>query len=83
MSEKARRRVSVTFLGFSTDELPRMVDVAREAEAAGIDDIQLSEHVVLGSHPETFMGGAGFMHELDEAFADPLVSFGAIAGATS
>lgn len=77
-------RLSITMLGFGADHLHTMTNVAREAERAGVDAIQMPEHVIMhGKARDTFPAEYGaFFHELDEPMPDPFVTLGAISAVT-
>lgn len=62
-------RLSITLLGLRAHELHRLVDVAQVAAAAGIDDVQVSEHVLM-----QVRAYGRFFHELDEPMPAPLVT---------
>lgn len=62
----------------------RLVELARVIEAAGADQIVLSEHVVLAREIEAHgPGGAAFPFPSDHNYPEPLVTLAAVAGATT
>src|SRR5919197_935004 len=77
-------RLSLTAEGamFSPAEQHRLLDVARAADAAGADYIDVTEHVLMGLN--TLQSGQGWeMHHLEMPQTEPLLSLAAFAGATS
>jgi probable F420-dependent oxidoreductase len=58
------------------------VTLARVAEDAGLDDVALGEHLVMGGENPTPAWGR-FVHRKDEPFPEPLATLAVIAGATS
>ena len=72
-------RIVLNLQSFAPDEIHRMVEVARFAEGHDIDDISLSEHVLMSVDQTTNPTQA---HNYLEAFPEPLVTFGALAAAT-
>jgi probable F420-dependent oxidoreductase len=72
-------RIALNLQRFPPDQIDRLVQVAQHAEAQGIDDLTLSEHVVMSVDQQANPSQA---HTYDEAFPEPMVSFGALAAAT-
>lgn len=58
------------------------LDVARAAEEAGVDQVLLADHVVMGDHPERYPYGE-FAFAPDEPWNDPLTLLAAMAAVTS
>ena len=58
------------------------VRLAKVAEDAGLDDVALGEHLVIGGENPTPPWGR-FVHRKDEPFPEPLATLAVIAGATS
>ncbi|HET6318937.1 MAG TPA: hypothetical protein VFG86_20985, partial [Chloroflexota bacterium] len=56
---------------FTSRDLPKLLDVARVAEDAGIDDLAMSEHVVSASDPKSFPYGRP-PHRSDEPWPEPI-----------
>jgi probable F420-dependent oxidoreductase len=59
------------------------VTLAKVAEDAGLDDVAIGEHLVMGGDNPTPPWGARFVHRKDEPFPEPLATLAVIAGATS
>src|SRR5947209_6788327 len=66
---------------FTSDNLPRLFDVARMAEDAGVDDLGLSEHVVMAHRPAKY-GPRSAPHHFDEPWPEPLTTLAALAAVT-
>jgi probable F420-dependent oxidoreductase len=64
---------------FAPDQVHRMVEVAQYAELRGIDDLTLSEHVVMSVDQQANPSQA---HAYDDVLPEPMVTFGALAAAT-
>jgi probable F420-dependent oxidoreductase len=81
----AKTTLSLTIAGlhrwFGPD--PRVyVDVARAAEDAGVDQVVLADHVVMGARTDRYPYGE-FPFPPDDPWIEPLTTLAAIAGATS
>jgi probable F420-dependent oxidoreductase len=60
------------------------VRLAQVAEEAGLDDVALGEHLVMGGeNPAPPWSGGRFVHRKDEPFPEPLATLATIAGATN
>lgn len=59
-----------------------IVDLAQQAEKAGVDGVVLGEHVVMGRHSEAYAWGK-FPFEPDAPFPEPIVVLSAIAAVTN
>ena len=70
-----------TFGGFLGDDLAAVVDVARACEAAGVDEVTVSDHVVMGPDVSLYPFGT-FPIAADEPWMEPLAVLAAVAGAT-
>jgi probable F420-dependent oxidoreductase len=69
---------------FAGADAQGLVELAVAVEAAGADQIVLSEHVVLAAEIEAHgPGGAAFPFPPDHTYPEPLIALAAIAGATS
>lgn len=66
---------------FDSRNLRALLDVARQIEDAGIDDLAMSEHVVMAHRPEKYPFGA-YPHRFDEPWPDPFATLAAIAAVT-
>ena len=79
-------RLAVTLPGyghwFPEGELHRVVEVARQAEDAGVDQLVLPDHVVMGARTDRYQWGA-FPFPPEEPWLEPLTTFAAIAAATT
>jgi probable F420-dependent oxidoreductase len=76
--------LSLTLSGFHRTfgpELSHYVDVARVADEAGIDQLVLADHVVMGRHTEKYPYG-DFPFAPEEPWPEPLTLLTAIATAT-
>ena len=58
-----------------------VVDVARRADELGIDQVSITDHVVMGEHLENYPYGP-FRDPLTSPWYEPITVLGAIAGAT-
>jgi probable F420-dependent oxidoreductase len=70
-----------TFGGFLGDDLAAVVDVAGACEAAGVDEVTVSDHVVMGPDVSLYPFGT-FPIAADEPWMEPLAVLAAVAGAT-
>jgi probable F420-dependent oxidoreductase len=80
----ANLRLSInlpTFGGFLAGDLARVVDVARAAEDAGVDEVTVSDHVVMGPDVTLYPWGR-FPIAPDEPWLEPLTVLAAVAAAT-
>jgi probable F420-dependent oxidoreductase len=59
-----------------------MIEIARQAEAAGVDQINITDHVVMGSRTDRYPFGK-FPVPPEYPWFEPLTMLAAIAGATS
>lgn len=66
---------------FPAGRLHEVVDLARRAEAAGVDTVSVPDHVVMGEHTEAYPWGP-FPFPVDVPWLEPLTVLAAIAGAT-
>ncbi len=67
---------------FPPGRLHEVIDLARRAEAAGIDTVIVPDHVVMGEHTEAY-GWGPFPFPTSVPWLEPLTVLAAIAGATS
>jgi probable F420-dependent oxidoreductase len=77
-------KMSIGLLGIERligGDFARVVDVARQAEDAGIDMLSITDHVVMGEHLENYPYGA-FPLPLDYPWFEPMVVLASIASAT-
>ncbi len=77
-------RVSITVSGFSrifANDLRAVLDAARAADAAGIDQLVLPDHVVMGPRTDRYPFGT-FPYPPAEPWPEPLTLLAAMAGAT-
>ena len=80
----ARLRLAInlpTFGGFLGGDLAAVVDVARACEEAGVDEVTVSDHVVMGPDVSLYPFGT-FPIAADEPWMEPLAVLAAVAGAT-
>src|SRR5207248_5279930 len=76
-------RLSLTIEGamYASHEQYRVLEVARAADQAGADFVDVSEHVLMGLHALT--AGQGWEpHHLEQPQPEALVTLAAMAGAT-
>jgi probable F420-dependent oxidoreductase len=79
-----RIRISVTLSGFARlfpDGLTAVVEAARVADAAGIDQIAVPDHLAIGPRTDRYPYGR-FPFPSEEPWPEPLTLLAAIAGAT-
>jgi probable F420-dependent oxidoreductase len=77
-------KVSIGLLGIERligGDFANVVDLARQAEDAGIDMLSITDHVVMGEHLENYPYGA-FPLPLDYPWFEPMTVLAAIAGGT-
>ena len=80
----ARTPVSVTVSGVARlfgHDLASLVDFARRAEDAGVDQIAMTDHLVIGTRTDRYPYGR-FPFPNEEPWPEPLVTLAAMAGAT-
>jgi probable F420-dependent oxidoreductase len=66
-----------------TQRVNDFVELAKIAEAVGLDDVSLGEHVVLVGDDPKPPWAPRFVHRVTEPFPEPLTTLGVIAGATT
>ncbi|HLZ29661.1 MAG TPA: TIGR03619 family F420-dependent LLM class oxidoreductase [Chloroflexota bacterium] len=66
---------------FDSRNLPALLDFARVAEDLGVDDLAMSEHVVMAHRPEKYGPGSA-PHRFDEPWPEPLTTLAAMAAVT-
>ena len=79
-----RAGVSVTISGLSRlfgADLAGVVDAARAADAAGVDQLVLTDHLAIGPRTDRYPFGT-FPYPPEEPWLEPLTTLAAIAGAT-
>ena len=77
--------LSVTISGLDRlfgDDLAAVVDVAAAADASGVDQIVLPDHVAIGPRLDRYPYAAAFPYPPGEPWLEPLTALAAIAGAT-
>jgi probable F420-dependent oxidoreductase len=77
-------RVSITLSGLARlfgDELSAVTELASAAEAAGIDQIAVPDHLAIGPRTDRYPYGR-FPLPVDEPWLEPLTLLAALAGAT-
>jgi probable F420-dependent oxidoreductase len=67
---------------FPPGRLHEVIDLARRAEAAGVDTVIVPDHVVMSEHTEAYEWGP-FPFPIEVPWLEPLTVLAAIAGATS
>jgi len=82
---RAGLRVSITLSGLSRlyrgADLPAVVELASAAEAAGVDQIAVPDHLAIGPRTDRYPYGR-FPLPLDEPWLEPMTVLAAMAGAT-
>ncbi|MGH0037404.1 MAG: TIGR03619 family F420-dependent LLM class oxidoreductase [Myxococcota bacterium] len=63
------------------DDLRGLVDLARQCEAAGLDQIVMTDHLAIGARTDRYPYGA-FPFPNEEPWPEPLTTLAAMAGAT-
>ena len=82
MSE--RLPISITVSGVKRlfgDDLSQLIEFAKRAEDAGVDQIAMTDHLAIGPRTDRYPYGA-FPFPNDEPWPEPLVTLAAMAGAT-
>jgi alkanesulfonate monooxygenase SsuD/methylene tetrahydromethanopterin reductase-like flavin-dependent oxidoreductase (luciferase family) len=77
-------QVSLTISGFTRlfgGDLRSVLDTARAADATGIDQLVLPDHVVMGARTDCYPFGT-FPYSNEEPWPEPLTMLAAIAGVT-
>lgn len=85
MTPSARLSVSLSISGFTRlfdGDLRAVLDVARAADDAGLDQVVLADHVVMGSRTDRYPYGR-FPYGPDEPWPEPLTMLAAIAPVTT
>ena len=81
----ARIQRSIIVSGLSRlfgDDLSGLLEMAKVADAAGIDQLVLPDHLAIGPHTDRYPYGE-FPLPVSEPWLEPLTTLAAIAGATS
>jgi len=79
-----RLPISLTVSGVKRlfgDDLSQLIDFAKRAEDAGIDQIAMTDHLAIGPRTDRYPYGP-FPFPNDEPWPEPLLTLAAIAGAT-
>ena len=79
-----RPGVSVTISGLSRlfgGDLAAVLDAARAADEAGVDQLVLTDHLAIGSRTDRYPFGT-FPYPPEEPWLEPLTTLAAVAGAT-
>ena len=78
-----RLMVGVEGALYPLTEQHRLIQLARQAEDAGVDDLSIPEHVLMGSHAsEQDPWGSWAPEPLELPWPEPLVTLAAMAGVT-
>ena len=78
--------LSVTISGLDRlfgDDLGAVVDVARQADELGVEQLVFPDHVAIGPRLDRYPYGARFPYPPSEPWLEPLTALAAIAGATT
>ncbi len=83
-SAPVRLTLSIPSFGpyFPAGRLHEVIDLAKEAEAAGVDTVIVPDHVVMSENTEAYAWGP-FPFPIEVPWLEPLTVLAAIAGATS
>lgn len=76
--------ISLTLSGLSLfygETLGGLVETARQADAAGVDQILITDHLAIGAHTDRYPYG-DFPFPPEEPWPEPLTTLAAMAGAT-
>ena len=79
-------QISVTVSGLSRlfgDDLAALVDVARVADEAGIDQLVMTDHLAIGPRTDRYPFAAKFPYGPEEPWPEPLSVLAAFAAVTS
>jgi probable F420-dependent oxidoreductase len=68
---------------FPEGRLDQVVEVARGAEAAGVDSVVVVDHVVMSERLDRYVWGKFAFPDLTTPWLEPITTLAAIAGATS
>ena len=82
---RASLGLSVTISGLDRlfgDDLGAVVDVARQADEIGVEQLVFPDHVAIGPRLDRYPYGARFPYPPAEPWLEPLTALAAIAGAT-
>jgi probable F420-dependent oxidoreductase len=83
MARSVSLSITVSAIGhLYGDDLAALTDLARIADATGIDQLVIPDHVVMGPHLENYPYGR-FPLPLEEPWPEPLTLLAAMAGASS
>jgi len=83
MSRGVSLSITISAIGhLYGDDLAALTDLARIADATGIDQLVIPDHVVMGPHLEKYPYGR-FPLPLEEPWPEPLTVLAALAGASS
>ena len=66
---------------YDSRNLSELLDFARLAEDLGVDDVAMSEHVVMAHRPDKY-GPTSAPHHFDEPWPEPLTTLAAMAAVT-
>ena len=78
--------LSVTISGLSRlfgDDIGAVVDVARQADELGVEQLVFPDHVAIGPRLDRYPYSARFPYPPSEPWLEPLTALAAIAGATT
>jgi len=79
-------QISVTISGLSRlygTDLAAVLDVARAADAAGIDQLVMPDHLAIGPRTDRYPFGAKFPYPPQEPWLEPLTVLAAFAATTT
>jgi len=83
MPRRVSLSITVSAIGhLYRDDLAALTELARIADATGIDQLAVPDHVVMGPHLENYPYGP-FPLPLEEPWPEPLTVLAAMAGASS
>jgi probable F420-dependent oxidoreductase len=83
MKRPLRLALAVEGAIFPTDQQHRLIELGRLAEEAGVDDLTIPEHVLMGSNAsEQDPWSTWEPHHLEMPWTEPLLTLAALAGVT-
>ena len=83
MKRPLRLALAIEGAIFPTDQQHRLIELGRLAEEAGVDDLTVAEHVLMGSNAsEQDPWSTWEPHHLEMPWPEPLLTLAALAGVT-
>ncbi len=82
MSAPIRFSVNLSAMHYRPDQYRKVIRAAQVAEEVGLDEVTMSEHLVMSGATDNYGGGRGYAGQLDEPWMEPLSVLAVMAGAT-